>query len=180
MNTRCQSSILHNFLKGQPTFGRGGTIHSLCVTTPAGLGVSWLITLTALGARVGGPGLQADIGEEIAAYVWTIRPSNVSGYRVFKSGTHRLGTENHRTWRQRRINTSSSANNEEVAKSGRGGIIRPKVRAGGVLRERDRLSTLATMGRLSVGYRRGVARRSQLIRSGWIGLDGLIKTLHSS
>lgn len=55
---------------------------------------------------------------------------------VFKSGTHRLGTENHWTWRQRRINTSSSANNEEVAKSGRGGIIRPKVRAGGFLRER--------------------------------------------
>lgn len=174
---------------GQPTFGRGGTTHSLCVTTPAGLGVSWLITLTALGARVGGPGLQADIGEEIAAYIWTIRPVclGIPGDRsVLKSGTHRLGTENHRTWRQRRINTSSSANNEEVAKSGRGGIIRPKVRAGGFLRERATACLPCTDNRKAVcripswGCVAAAAATlpTNLIRMDWIRWSD--KTLHLS
>lgn len=74
---RCQQRRPHRIYEGgSTTFGRGGTTHSLCVTTPAGLGASWLITLVARGARVGGPGLQADTGEEIAANSQTGIPSD--------------------------------------------------------------------------------------------------------
>jgi hypothetical protein len=54
-------------LGGGDTFGRGGMTHSLCVTTPAGetATASWT-TDVALGASVTGPGLETDIGDDIA------------------------------------------------------------------------------------------------------------------
>lgn len=53
--------------EAKPTFGRGGTTHSLCVTTPAGRAASWPTADTGvLGASATGPGLDADSGDKMA------------------------------------------------------------------------------------------------------------------
>lgn len=68
--------------KSQPTLGRGGTTHSLRVTTPAGGAASWpAASAGALGARATGPGLDADSGDKTAG------DSQISGRASDRQGS---------------------------------------------------------------------------------------------
>lgn len=58
----------HHEVTRRCTFGRGGTTHSLCVTTPTSEAAAalWATADIALGASAIGPGLETGIGDDIA------------------------------------------------------------------------------------------------------------------
>lgn len=82
--------------RGQPTFGRGGTTHSLRVTTPAGEAASWPTAgAGVLGASATGPGLEADSGDKVAREVRAVRYSGRASDSLSKPGG--VGGTGHRT-----------------------------------------------------------------------------------
>lgn len=137
--------------KSQPTLGRGGTTHSLCVITPAGEAASWPAASTgALGASATGPRLDADSGDKIAGDSQISgRASDRQGSSLSKPGilgilgileilggwgvhgTHRLETENHLT-------SGPTGSSAAVASGAKGGIIpdRSEGESGGLCENR--------------------------------------------